>query len=448
MREKISVVGLGKLGLPLAACFAERGFDTLGVDLQEEVVKAINLGITPLMEPELGDMIGRLGGRKLIATLEHKRAIEESDISIVLVATPSNPDGDFSNRYVEMALQSLAEAFGQSRKAYHLFVISSTVMPGSTDGAFIPLIEAASGRRLGEGFDVCYIPDFVALGQVVQDFLNPDIVVLGETSPEAGARMEAVYRQLCMNDPYIGHMSIISGEIAKVSLNAYITTKISFANMLSNLCECIPGADVDAITQTISQDKRIAPYYFRGGMGYGGTCFPRDTWAFLKLAEKYELKAELISATEKINEYQNQHLLEMVLRESAPLKNKTIGVLGLAFKTRTPVITKSPSIWLVESLLERGLRVVVYDPLAHATTNGLLGDRIQYTDSAQACMRQSGVCVLMHSSLEMKQAVEGFAPDLQLTLVDGWRRIDPSRLDSRITYVPVGRASMQEVRVV
>jgi UDPglucose 6-dehydrogenase len=440
MSERISVVGLGKLGLPLAACFAERGFDTIGIDLQEEFVNAINQGVSPVQEPDLGELIARLGGKKLIATLDHRKAISETDLTVVLVATPSDPDGGFSNRYVEMALQSLAEAFRVSPKAYHLFVISSTVMPGSTEASFIPLMEQFSGRKLGIGFDVCYIPDFVALGQVVHDFLNPDLVVLGETSMKAGARMEAIYKQLCLNNPYIGHMSIISAEIAKVALNAYITTKISFANMLANLCERIPGADVDGITQTIGRDKRIAPYYFRGGLGFGGTCFPRDTWAFKKLADQFGLEAELATAVEKINDYQNDHLLEVVLKEVSTSEKKVVGILGLAFKTGTPVITKSPSICLIDSLLEHRLEVVVYDPLACENVRQMFGDKIKVADSAQACLKQSGVCVLLHNSAELNQVVENYVPNPHLTLVDGWRKVDPLRLDNKISYIPLGRS--------
>lgn len=441
MNERISVVGLGKLGLPLAACFAERGFETIGVDIQADIVNAINRGLSPVVEPDLPEMLARLGGKQLKATLDHREAIENTGITVILVTTPSNPDGSFSNRYVEMALQSLAEAFRASRKDYHLFVISSTVMPGSTDNSFIPLIERVSGRKLGEGFDVCYIPDFVALGQVMHDFLNPDLVVLGETNPEAGDRMEAVYKQMCLNDPYIGRMSIISGEIAKVSLNAYITTKISFANMLANLCERIPGANVDDVTQTIGMDKRIAPYYFRGALGYGGTCFPRDTWAFLELANRYGLKAELISAVEKVNDYQDDHLLEVVLDEVAQRGTNTVGILGLAFKPGTPVITASPSIRLIEALLEKDLRIVAYDPLALDETRAVFGDRIEYMDSVHGCLNIAGVNVLMQPSSELKQAVESFVPNPPFTLVDGWRKVDPHNLDPEIKYVPIGRAS-------
>jgi UDPglucose 6-dehydrogenase len=443
MDERISVIGLGKLGLPLAACFAQSGIETIGVDLEESVVTAINQGVAPIIEHQLPEMISRLGGKSLIATLDHRRAIDETDITVILVATPSNPDGSFSNRYVEMALQSLAETYRESQKDYHLFVISSTVMPGSIEGSLIPLIERVSGRELGQGFDVCYIPDFVALGQVVHDFLHPDLVVLGETSPVAGDRMEAIYRKIWTNNPYVGRMSIISSEIAKVSLNAYITTKISFANMLANLCERIPGADVDDITQTIGHDKRISPHYFRGGLGYGGTCFPRDTWAFIKLSNTYGFNADLIQAVEKINTYQNKHLLPLILNEISQWDNPVVGIVGLAFKPGTPVITASPSICLINKLLEHGISIIVYDPLATEETRKVFGSRINYSDTIDQCLDQCSICVLMHSSLDLKRAIENYLPNWSFTIVDGWRLLNPLNLDPGINYIPLGRFKEQ-----
>jgi len=443
MNERISVVGLGKLGLCLAACFAERGFETLGLDVEERVVQAVNNGTSPIVEPGLQDLIGKLGGKQLRATLHHREAIENTDITVVLVSTPSNPDGSFSNRYVEAALRSLATAFRESKKRYHLFVISSTVMPGSTEEMFIPLIEQYSGKKLGQGFGVCYDPDFVALGDVIDGFLHPDLVVIGESDPEAGARMEAVHRRMCLNEPHIARMSIISAEIAKVCLNAYITLKISYANTVANICERIPGADVDAITQAIGMDRRISPYYFRGGLSFGGMCFPRDTRAFVATVEHHGLESHLIKAVEQVNRYQDVHLAQVVLGEVSGLENKTIGILGLAFKPNTPVITESAAIRLIEELLRHDLRVVVYDPLAIENAKAVFNERIEYVSSAPECLAQSGVCVLTYRAPELKEAVENYTPTVPVTLVDGWRIIDPAKLDNRVKYVPLGRASSE-----
>jgi len=443
MTESLSVVGLGKLGLCLAACFAEKGFETIGVDIDRRVVDAVNKGSAPIQETGMEGLIARHGGTRLRATISHRDAIEQSDITFVLVATPSRPDGTFSNHHIEDALSALATAFRESRKPRHVFVISSTVIPGSTEGDFIPLLEKASGRRLHSDFDVCFDPDFVALGSVVRDFLNPDMVVIGETSADAGRRIEMIHRAMCENDPPVFHMSITNAEITKVSLNAFITMKISFANSLANLCERIPGADVDAITQALGADKRISPHYFRGGLGFGGTCFPRDTKAFISIAGRYGSPADLIRATACVNDYQDAHLSDVVQSEADKTNEGRIGILGLSFTHNTPVITESPSVKLIKVLLDRKRRVVVFDPLAMENAREVFGDAVEYARSAHECLKRSDVCVVTTRLKDYKAALETFRPEKALTLIDCWRMVDPERLDQKIKYIALGRSNTE-----
>jgi UDPglucose 6-dehydrogenase len=329
MTDTVSVVGMGKLGLCLAAVFAKKGLRTIAVDIERKVVEAVNRGRSPIIEPGLDEIIAEVAGTTLRATLDHREAIEGSDVTFVLVSTPSNPDGSFSNRYVESALRSLAAAFGQSTKGYHLFVISSTVVPGSTEGSFIPLIEEVSGRKLHRDFDVCYDPDFVALGDVINGFLKPDLVVIGESTARGGELVEAIHRRVCESTPYIGRMSLVSAEIAKVSLNSYITVKITFANMLATICQRIPGADIDAITRAIGADPRISPLYLRGGPAYGGTCFPRDTKAFITFAGQHRHDAGMIRAVERINEAQHTELASLVMTHYRAGDHRVVVVIVL-----------------------------------------------------------------------------------------------------------------------
>lgn len=429
---------MGKLGLCLAACFAEKGIATLGIDIEENVINSINKGQSPIVEPGLADIVARLGGKTLRGSLNHLEAIEQTDITFVLVATPSNPDGSFSNRYVESALESLAKALRSSKKEYHLFVISSTVAPGSTEQYFIPLIEKHSGRKLNEGFGVCFDPDFVALGQVINDFLRPELIVIGESSVRAGDEVANIHHKVCENKPHIARMSITSAEIAKVSLNAYMTVKISFANSLANICENVEGADVDAITAAIGVDKRISPFYFKAGLSFGGTCFPRDTKAFVNLAGKYGLEGELVRAAEKINEFQDSHLAETVLKTVRTLQEKTIGVLGLSFKPQTPVITESPGIKLVAELLKHEVRVVAYDPLAVENSKVIFGDAIEFVSSAAECIERSSLVVIVNREREFKKAVEEHQPSTPKVILDCWRITNPSLLNKNFHHMAWG----------
>jgi UDPglucose 6-dehydrogenase len=435
----VSVVGLGRLGLCLAACLAERGINTLGVDIDEGVIKSVNSGRAPWFEKDLDDLLARNVGQRLIATTEHREAIESTDVTIVLVATPSNSDGSFSNRFVEEALRSLAEAFGRSRKPHHSFVISSTVMPGSTQESFIPLLEKYSGKKLHTHFSVCYDPDFVALGNAIHGFLEPDLVIIGESTPTAGARLAELHRVLCANEPRIFQMSIISAEIAKVCLNAYITTKISFANSISNLCEQIPDADVDSITTAIGADRRISPHYFRGGLSFGGNCFPRDVRAYAALAAKHKIQAHLIDATAEVNRMQDEHFAEVVLRELERVQSRTVAVLGLAFTPRTPVITESPSLKLIRVLLEQDIRVLATDPLAIENAQAQLGSAVEFFSSPNECLERCSLAVATLQDNSIKLAIEAFRPKRPLTLIDPWRVLDRGKLDQNIRYVSLGR---------
>ncbi len=439
MVNSISVVGLGKLGLCLACCLAEKGFKVIGVDIEESVVKKVNQGIAPWFEPKLDELLARHGGKTLIATTNHKEAIEKTDVTFILVATPSNPDGSFSNRFIESALVSLGNELKNSKKEHHLFIISSTVMPESTEKVFIPLLERVTGRKLNDGFSVCYDPDFVALGNVIRGFLNPDLVVIGESSADAGKIVEEIHKQMCENNPPIFRMSLINAELAKVCLNSYITVKISFANSISNLCERIPGADVDVITKAIGVDKRISPYYFQGGLSFGGTCFPRDTKAYLTLAQKYNVQAEIIQAVEKVNKFQDENLLRIVLSELKEHSNKTVGILGLSFVPNTPVITESPAIKLIQELLKYDIEVIAYDPLAIDNTRVIFGSAVEYMSSIKDCLEKAGVIVLMHRDIKLKEAIESYIFHSPTVIIDCWRILDPKKLGEKVKYVALGR---------
>ena len=436
--DHVSVIGLGKLGLCLAAVFAKKGMRALGIDIEERVVGAINAGRAPIIEPGIDELISQTHGKSLFATMNHLEAIEDTDVTFILVATPSNPDGSFSNRYIESVLKLLGQGLRDSPKPYHLFVISSTVEPGSMEESFIPLLEQHSGRKLNEGFGICYDPDFVALGDVINGFLKPELVVIGESSTKAGDIVESIHNRVVESEPRVSRMSLASAEMAKVALNAYITVKISFANNLANLCEKIPGADVDAITEAIGTDRRISPYYFKGGMSYGGTCFPRDTRAYINISERLGFTPDLIHAVENINRFQDDHLADVVLNRIADHADQVVGVLGLAFKVKTPVITESAGIKLIERLLTEDVEIIAYDPLAVEAAKVIFEDRIEYVSSAADCVPKANILVVINGEQEFIDAIENFKPTNELVVIDSWRILDPAKLDQRITYVPWG----------
>lgn len=439
-RTALSVVGLGKLGACTAACFAARGFDVLGADINAEAVRAINRGEMPVYEPHLQALI-TTAGERLRATGDYARAMETSDVTFVIVPTPVQPDGQFSDRYLGEALTQLGRAFGRTRKPYHLFVITSTVSPGTTEGRLVPLIERVSGKRLGRDFGVCYNPEFIALGSVIRDFLNPDLVLIGESDRRAGTELASIYRYVCQNDPLITRMSIVSAEIAKISLNAYVTMKISFANTLATICEEVPGAELDRITEALGADRRISPYTLRGGLPFGGPCFPRDNRAFAAFAERLGVDAKLATACDEMNEDRGDRAAEFVVRQLSTDARQRVAILGLAYKADTPVVEESPAFGIIDRLLRHGADVTVYDPLGMEGAQAVFGDRIRYAASVKDCVSGSTVCVITTPADEFRRLDSGYFGHQSPVVVDCWRVLDPSKLGARIRYVPMGVAA-------
>jgi UDPglucose 6-dehydrogenase len=445
MNPTVSIVGLGKLGLGLATVFADAGFQTLGVDVNSKLVDKINAADGSGFEKDIDDLVRCYGGKSLIATGSHERAIRETDVTYILVATPSNDQGHFSNTFLEQAFRSLAESLAGNSKPYHLFVVGSTVTPCAIEHILIPLIESGSGRELNRDFGICYVPEFVALGAVVKGFCQPDLVIIGESDEQAGQRVEGIHRKVCRNSPAIKHMSIRNAEIAKVALNVFLTVKISFGNTIANLCERIPGADPDVIADAIGCDRRISPYYLRGGVSYGGPCFPRDTRALAALSRDHGYSPILVDATEKVNALQDEHLLENVVRAHQDVSGLPVGILGLSFKPDTLVITESASVKLAHALVQRKIPVVVFDPLCLPQVRNLLSDRIQYAESAADCVARSGVCVIANQEQPYKDAIERFEPSEPRIVLDCWRLLDRSKLHANLYYQALGLPTARRV---
>jgi UDPglucose 6-dehydrogenase len=439
---KLSVIGMGKLGACSAACFASKGFEVTGVDVNKNFVDAINQGKAPLYEPRLQEFITAAKGR-LRATQDFEKAIRESDITFLIVPTPSKQDGNFSDKYLQDALNHLSLALKEANKRYHLFVVTSTVSPGTTDERLIPLIESVSGKALNKDFGVCYNPEFIALGNVINDFLNPDFLLIGESNGSAGDRLAEIYNTVCENKPYIARMSIISAEIAKISLNAYVTMKISFANTLANICEAIPGTDVDAITKALGSDKRISPYFLKGGLSYGGPCFPRDNRAFIAFAKNYGVAAPLAEATDEVNQLQVQRLVKRLVKLMPGEANKKkVAILGLSYKPNTPVIEESSGVKIIEGLLaqEKGFEIIVYDPLAMDNARAYLGEKVAYASSIEECFSRASVCIIATPAAEFRLIDEGYVAHNPTTIIDCWRLFDPSRFSKKVAYIALGRA--------
>jgi UDPglucose 6-dehydrogenase len=420
---KISIVGLGKLGAPLAAVFASKGFDVVGTDLDATSVEAINDRRAPVDEPDLQALIDASAAR-LRATTDIAAAVAATDITFIVVPTPSDGTGRFSNAAILRAMETVGA--GVRRKDdYHVVVITSTVMPGSTGGEIQQALEHHARRQVGVDLGLCYNPEFIALGSVVRDMLRPDMILIGESDTTAGDVLETIYSRSCDNRPVIRRMNFVNAELTKIAVNTFVTTKISYANMLAGVCDRLPGADVDIVTQALGSDSRIGGKYLKGAIGYGGPCFPRDNAAFAALARELGARAELAEATDLINRYQLERVLGAIAARSAT--SEPIAVLGLSYKPDTAVIEESQGVLLLESLLNSGREVVAYDPKALAAAQRRVSRPFTAATSAIDCIRAASVVVIMTPWPEFRDLpTAAFArPHGRLTVIDCWRVIGP-----------------------
>jgi UDPglucose 6-dehydrogenase len=427
----ICVVGLGKLGSPLAAVLASKGHTVIGVDLNAYFVDALNAGHAPVIEPQLQDLIDQSGPR-LRATRSYEEAIPKTDISFIIVPTPSDETGVFTNRFVLDAVRAIGAAL-RTTDRYHVVNITSTVMPGSTEGEIRQALEDASGRKVGENLGLTYNPEFIALGSVVRNMLYPDMILLGESDARAGDVLEAVYRTSTNNNPPVQRMSLVNAEITKISVNTYVTTKISFANMLAEICEGLPGADVSVVTQALGKDTRIGPKYLQGALGYGGPCFPRDNIAFGKLAERLGARADIAAATDAINKHQIDRMITLVRKNLDA--SREVAVLGMSYKPDTPVVEESQGVMIARDLAASGVSVAVYDPLAMEGARWALKDNVRYAQGLADAVQNASTIVIATPSKEYADAADLLCKP-GVTVIDCWRVLGANASEN---LVHVGR---------
>jgi UDPglucose 6-dehydrogenase len=442
MIDRVSVVGLGKLGAVIAACLAHKGFEVIGVDVVKGNVDLINEGRSPVFEPGLPEMLKTVRGH-LRATSDYADAIRETDATLIVVPTPSEDHGGFSLKYAAEAAREIGHAL-RDKEGYHLVVLTSTVLPGSTEHGILPVLESASGKRCGVDFGLCYSPEFIALGSVIRDFLRPDFLLIGESDERAGDELAAIYRGVVENEPAVARMNFVNAELAKISVNTYVTMKISFANMLAALCEQLPGGDVDAVTGALGLDSRIGPRYLKGAVGYGGPCFPRDNQALGYLARQLGYPATFAEATDSFNRALLDRLTRLVLDREG---GRGAAVLGLSYKPDTNVVDEAQGLLIAERLASAGVRVIVYDPLAMDNARRRLGDRVTFAGTAEEAVASVGVVLIANP--ENRYAELDFAAlSPRPAIVDAWRLLRSSELASHPGYRGVGLGGREDEELV
>jgi UDPglucose 6-dehydrogenase len=420
------VIGLGRIGAPLAACLAAREVEVIGVDLDADKVAAASAGAPPVPEPGLDGLLTRTNGC-LRATRSVREAVLATDATFITVPTPPECDGSLSLRHLLPACAAVGRAL-RLKPEFHLVAITSTVMPGVTGGALTETIADASGRCPGADFAACYVPEFVALGTAIRDYLSPDFVLIGAPDTVSGELLEGLLRRVCVNDPPVVRTTQVAAELAKLAVNAFLATKVTFANVLAEICEGLPGCDVDSVTGVVGLDSRIGGDYLTGATGFGGPCLPRDTAALAALARGLGAEPQLAEATLEINRALIDRLAGQV-KTSLP-RGGRVGICGLAFKPGTDVVEDSPGAILARRIASDGIRVIAFDPAITERTRAVLGAEVELAPSLRGCVEHADVVVLATQAEPFARLDPAlFERDgRRRTVIDCWRMLEPGML--------------------
>ena len=372
---KISVVGTGYVGLVTGACFAETGVDVVCVDIDEQKIEKLKKGVIPIYEPGLETIvINNYAKKRLLFTTSIKESLENTDVVFIAVGTPPGEDGSADLKYV----LDVARQIGRYMTDYILVVTKSTVPIGTSLKVKAAVKEELEKRGVEIPFDVASNPEFLKEGSAIDDFLKPDRIVVGIETEKAEKIMQKLYKPFVLNGHPVLFMDIPSAELTKYAANSMLATKISFINEIANLCEIV-GADINMVRKGIGSDSRIGNKFIYAGIGYGGSCFPKDVKALIKTAEDNNYPLRLLKAVEDVNDDQKMVIVDKIRKYfNNNLKGKTVAIWGLAFKPNTDDMREAPAIVIINQLLKEGVVIKAYDPVAIEEAKKFFGDKIIY----------------------------------------------------------------------
>lgn len=410
---KISVIGLGKIGACIAAVFSSKGHQVFGVELNPKIVTDFQERRAPFSEPLLQDLI--LNSDTLTISSDLHYAVNQSDYTIIILPTPSRFDGSFSYDFIIPVLRQI-KSIKQSDKT-HTVIISSTVSPGTFSQVFLPIFQEPFSDGSTSKVQLVYSPVFVALGSVIRNILNPEVVLIGTNSRGIAEDVRNLFSTVIESQPKYCIISPTSAELAKLAVNTFLTTKISFANMIGELCEFLPDANPDEVLSAVGSDSRIGGKYLRAALGYGGPCFPRDNKALFRTAESLGIPASIAKATDEVNQRQVSRLVEKI-RNLTP-KASRIGVLGLSYKVDTPVCEASQGIQIANSLISYGYEILVHDPIGIEQARSFLKTEVVVENDLNYIVKEVKLAVISTPWPQYRLLNELKTPEI--IILDPWR---------------------------
>ncbi|HLC47955.1 MAG TPA: UDP-glucose/GDP-mannose dehydrogenase family protein [Candidatus Norongarragalinales archaeon] len=432
---KLGFVGAGYVGLVSASGYAKRGHSCTCVDIDGRKVDQINRGHPPIYEKGLETLLPGLVREGKLAASSSFSSLADVDMILICVGTPSGTDGSVNLDFARDAAARIGEIL-RAAEGYKVIIVKSTVIPGSTSGVIAPILEKESGKKAGEDFGIAMIPEFLKEGTALEDFENPDRIIIG---CEDGAAFEQLRKLHSDFKSPILHVPISTAEMIKYASNSFLATKISFINQLANLCDRL-GMDVDLVAKGMGMDRRIGPHFLKAGPGFGGSCLPKDVKALMHYSSSKGLEPTLLEAVMEINYLQPMRMIELASAELS-LSGKKVAVLGLAFKAGTDDTRESPAITLVGELVRMGCNVVAYDPKGMDNFRRLFHN-IAYSKTMEEAINGADACFIVTDWQEFKKPLEYFEKHMAFPLVIDSRRIlEREGGKGKAVYKAIGRGA-------
>ena len=434
---KICVIGTGYVGLVVGACFAEMGNFVICVDNDEEKLKKLNNGIIPIYEPGLEDLIKfNVGEKRLSFSSDLENAVQNSLVCFIAVGTPQGEDGAADMKYV----YTVAEQIGKALNGYKVIVDKSTVPVGTAEKV-TEIIKANAKDEFKSEFDVVSNPEFLKQGAAVEDSLKPDRIVIGSNSERATKIMYELYAAFLRTGNPVITMDVKSAEMTKYAANSFLAVKISYINEIANICEKV-GANVDMVRLGMAADRRIGSQFLFPGLGYGGSCFPKDVKALLNTAKENGCEYDILKSADYVNFKQREVFIKKIENYyNSNVKGKTFAVWGLAFKPNTNDMREAPAITIINALLEKGAIIKAYDPKAIETAKLILGDKIEYANSSYEALENADALLLLTEWNEFRRPDFNRIRDMlkDKVIFDGRNIYDRNILESRgLKYIRIG----------
>ncbi len=432
---KITMIGTGYVGLVTGTCFADLGHEVMCLDVDKEKINKLNRGIMPIYEPGLSDLVKRNKREgRLFFTLDAKKAVDFADVIFIAVGTPSKKDGSVDLRYVESA----AKTIGKYMDAYKVIVDKSTVPVGTAD--FVKKI-IKKGQKKQHHFDLVSNPEFLREGQAIKDFMNPDRIVLGVESREAENIMTKLYKSIERTGKPILITDVKSAELIKYAANTFLATKVSFINEIARLAEK-SGADIKMVAKGIGLDERIGPRFLQAGVGYGGSCFPKDVRGLIDIGKKYKVDMKVAKAVDNVNEEQKKYIIFKIKKAfKNKLKGKKIAVWGLSFKPKTDDMREAPSITIINELQKAGAKIIAFDPEAEHNAKKILKN-VTYATTPLSTLKGCNALVIVTEWDEFRNLDKAKIKKLlkQPFIFDGRNIYDKSEMEELgFNYFGIGR---------